>query len=160
MIAWFSTPDRRRGFSLIELAAAGAVMAALIGIAVVTFNAVNQSKYETQAEVNLHRVLTAERAYYTAGNGRYTDMSGGENPVPSRAPEELSYTNAASTAPDEISVATGADSNGIAGQLLGLAVQGSSSGCWLLWADATGATIFEKAPEAAACTGATALGLG
>ncbi len=122
---------------MVEVAVAGAVMAILMGIAVMTYIQFQDSGSDTRAEVTLTRMLAAERSYYS-GNQKYavaegTDLSAGEM---SRLPEGISITTpsgSASTNVSTLSVAVSGDSSE-----LGVVVLSESDDCWYLAANASG----------------------
>ena len=134
------------GFTLIELMVVLLIMAILLAIAIPTFLGVSGSANDRASQSNLNTALTNAKSYYDSSSQTY-GTDGGAAAVTALGTQEpsLKWTTGASTVPNQISVSTQTDGNGIV-----LASQSKTGECWYL--------VDNAVAESAAPTGATASG--
>ena len=119
--------EEEAGFTLIELMVVLLIMAILLAIAIPTFLSVKGGAQDRASQSNLTNAITAAKAYYTNAQtyGTATGNAASLATALSSSEPEFTWTAAASTSQNEISVAVSTDGN-----VLVLAVKSASGRCW------------------------------
>jgi type IV pilus assembly protein PilA len=144
--------DDERGFTLIELMVVVLIIAILIAIAIPTFLGARDRAQDRSAQSNARNALTAAKTVYSDNQsylpGTPPSAANLRTAMEDAAPE-LTYTDAASTNKDTVSVAATA-------QRVQVVVKSETGDCFSITDTATGATAGTVGPtnQGNTCTAA------